>query len=261
MSLLQELKARREARVRGLHGTWEGPLKYDPMEFSSPVYLMRPWKSLGSYESVWRVWTYLVSFSVLCSCNFHWWPWEVPRDNLPDLPTREAGLTLLYIPLSFLLAFRLQRAAVRFYDARASAGKMVEICRTAASKIITAYAFSRLHSDCTVVLSRSSSPNRRSEAGLPALVPGDESPRQVSTPAHHDCCKDLRDQFLRWTMAVPVATKDYLRGCTGPPDELFGILDVEDARKMRAAQQPPLYCLHTMRILAMRICRHTDVTR
>jgi predicted membrane chloride channel (bestrophin family) len=248
LSLLQELKARREERLRGLFGTWVGPVQYDPYEFNSPMYHLRPWKRFGTYESVWAVWIYSVSFSVVCCCTFHWWPWKVHPDKIPDLSTRETGMTLFQVPLSFLLAFRLQRAAVRFYDSRASAGTMVGGCRLVASKVITACAFSRLHSNSTGALGCISSPNRRSEAGLPTLVTGDESPRQVST-------QSLGDDFLRWTIALPVATKDYLRGCTGAPDELFGILDVEDAQKMRAAQQQPLYCLHMLRILAMRICQ------
>jgi len=38
-------------------------------------------------------------------------------------------ITPLITPLSFMLTFRLGRAAVRFWDARRAAGKMVEICR------------------------------------------------------------------------------------------------------------------------------------
>ena len=39
----------------------------------------------------------------------------------------------LLTPVSFLLVFRLGRAAVRYWDARAAAGKLVETCRTLAS--------------------------------------------------------------------------------------------------------------------------------
>ena len=34
----------------------------------------------------------------------------------------------------------------------------------------------------------------------------------------------MRDAFLRWTVAFPVAVKDFLRGECGPDDELAGIL-------------------------------------
>jgi len=36
----------------------------------------------------------------------------------------------LMVPVSFLLVFRLGRAAVRYWDARAACGKLVELCRT-----------------------------------------------------------------------------------------------------------------------------------
>lgn len=49
----------------------------------------------------------------------------VSQDNLIIAP--------LLTPVSFLLVFRLGRAAVRFWDARAAAGKVVEICRVLVS--------------------------------------------------------------------------------------------------------------------------------
>eukprot|EP00438_Fugacium_kawagutii_P026643 Skav208634 [mRNA] locus=scaffold3433:221382:223664:- [translate_table: standard] len=41
---------------------------------------------------------------------------------------------LLLTPLSFLLVCRLTRSAVRFYDARAAAGKLIETCRVLAGE-------------------------------------------------------------------------------------------------------------------------------
>lgn len=51
------------------------------------------------------------------------------RDYVSDAELVSPLLT----PVSFLLVFRLGRAAVRYWDARAAAGKMVETCRTIAS--------------------------------------------------------------------------------------------------------------------------------
>jgi len=42
-------------------------------------------------------------------------------------------ITPVLTPVSFLLVFRLGRAAVRYWDARAAMGKVVEVCRTTAS--------------------------------------------------------------------------------------------------------------------------------
>ncbi|KAL7539547.1 hypothetical protein ACHAWF_006441 [Thalassiosira exigua] len=46
------------------------------------------------------------------------------------LATMDDLIAPLLSPLSFLLTFRLGRAAVRFWDARQAAGKMIEICRS-----------------------------------------------------------------------------------------------------------------------------------
>ena len=43
---------------------------------------------------------------------------------------------LLLTPLSFLLVYRLNRSAVRFYDARAAAGKLIETCRVLAGEVV-----------------------------------------------------------------------------------------------------------------------------
>lgn len=54
----------------------------------------------------------------------------------------------LLTPVSFLLVFRLGRAAVRFWDARAAAGKIVEVCRTLSSTTIASCSFdSKLQAD------------------------------------------------------------------------------------------------------------------
>jgi len=49
---------------------------------------------------------------------------------IPSTSTLHTSYALLITPISFLLVFRLNRAAVRWYDSRAAAGKMIEICRT-----------------------------------------------------------------------------------------------------------------------------------
>jgi predicted membrane chloride channel (bestrophin family) len=47
-----------------------------------------------------------------------------------DVLVLETLVEPLLLPVSFLLVFRLGRAAIRFWDARAAVGKLVEICRT-----------------------------------------------------------------------------------------------------------------------------------
>ena len=57
---------------------------------------------------------------------------RVERVRVAMLPLDDL-ITPLLTPVSFLLVFRLGRAAVRYWDARAAAGKLVEVCRTMAS--------------------------------------------------------------------------------------------------------------------------------
>ena len=45
--------------------------------------------------------------------------------------------------------------------------------------------------------------------------------------SREDACQEMardRDAFLRWTLAFPVAVKDFLRSECGARDELAGIL-------------------------------------
>ena len=54
------------------------------------------------------------------------------KDTIGEL---EGLISPLLVPVSFLLVFRLGRAAVRFWDARTAVGKIVEICRAFISTV------------------------------------------------------------------------------------------------------------------------------
>ena len=55
----------------------------------------------------------------------------------PELEvTLKEDYALLLTPLTFLLVYRLNRSAVRFYDARAAAGKLIETCRVLAGETV-----------------------------------------------------------------------------------------------------------------------------
>lgn len=58
--------------------------------------------------------------------------WDLP--HLEDILKEDYALLLT--PLSFLLVYRLNRSAVRFYDARAAAGKLIETCRVLAGEAV-----------------------------------------------------------------------------------------------------------------------------
>lgn len=59
-----------------------------------------------------------------------------PLGMLPYIQTMEDLITPVLTPVSFLIVFRLGRAAVRYWDARAALGKLVEVCRTTASSAL-----------------------------------------------------------------------------------------------------------------------------
>jgi len=77
------------------------------------------------------------------------------KDILPgskwDFPVLDAMLredySLLLTPLTFLLVYRLNRSAVRFYDARAAAGKLIETCRVLAGEAVHFLAHDPVASD------------------------------------------------------------------------------------------------------------------
>jgi len=56
--------------------------------------------------------------------------------RFPPSNTMEEGYQILAVPVAFLLVFRLNRAAVRFYDARAAFGKLVEIVRVLSAQVV-----------------------------------------------------------------------------------------------------------------------------
>ena len=204
--LLEELTRDRDARYKNLTKDWAGPISYDPLSFFSVFHVLFK-SSFISYRITFLPWLSVVALSFIWTLVTKLWipenaPWMV--DVFVCLQPMGG---MLGGTVSILLAFRLARAAVRFYDSRAAAGKIVEICRVVASE---------------------------------ALLLGD-----------HD--HPTRDDFLRWTIAVPVAVKNYLRGERGAPGDLLGVLPAADAARLAAAPHQPLHCLHRMRALAYRL--------
>eukprot|EP00960_Hanusia_phi_P025266 741946-Hanusia_phi.AAC.1 len=56
-----------------------------------------------------------------------------------DLTSLDNCLTWVQISMTFLITFRLNRAAVRYYESRAFCGKLVEMCRSLATHYVTYY--------------------------------------------------------------------------------------------------------------------------
>ena len=175
-------------RTQALQNCDRSLLTYDPNSFwmifrfrgrhfrmiAAPLVLLLLW------DVAWAI--VLVTYSETTS---------VARDTIR---TMENLVTPLLVPVSFLLVFRLGRAAVRYWDARAAMGKLVEVCRTTASTALVALSFS-------LSTSKSSGDNR------------DVKPLQNETSLewqrHHQ--HQLAEDIVRWIAVFPVAVKNFLR--------------------------------------------------
>jgi putative membrane protein len=74
---------------------------------------------------------------------------------------------------------------------------------------------------------------------------------EVLVAAPHDV--PLREDFLRWTVALPVAVKNLLRAEPGAAGELIGVLPPDAIAALLAAPHQPLHCLYHMRADCLRI--------
>lgn len=89
----------------------------------------------------------------------------------------------LLTPVSFLLVFRLGRAAIRFWDARSAVGKLIETCRVSASTFFVAF---NLHST-------------------------EEEEDDDNKKLCDDPCFLLLNDFARYLCVFPIVVKNFLR--------------------------------------------------
>ncbi|CAB9498573.1 UPF0187 protein [Seminavis robusta] len=147
---------------------------------------------------------------------------EDPLEIAETLQGLESLITPILTPVSFLLVFRLGRAAVRYWDARAAMGKMVEVCRTLASTALMG---------C----------------------------RHQQPQCNDD--DDMAQEFVRWIAAFPMAVKNFLRPWEGLDcnrrQEIGNILSVPDRVRFLHAKGPnqyaPILVLNELRQLAFQV--------
>jgi predicted membrane chloride channel (bestrophin family) len=111
---------------------------------------------------------------------------EDPGGLAPYIQSMEDLITPILTPVSFLMVFRLSRAAVRYWDARSAMGKLVEICRTTASTALVG-----CHGQST-----------------DSLLCRDADPAQCQ---QHQQQQELAEEFVRWIAVFPLAVKNFLR--------------------------------------------------
>jgi predicted membrane chloride channel (bestrophin family) len=112
-------------------------------------------------------------------------PWGVAS----YIQRMEELITPILTPVSFLMVFRLGRAAVRYWDARTAMGQMVEICRTTASSVLTV--------------------GWRQSTRYTETVSSGANTSNCETQQSRQ--QELAEEITRWIAVFPLAVKNFLR--------------------------------------------------
>ena len=121
-------------------------------------------------------------------------------------------ISKLITPVSFLLTFRLSRAALRFWDARQAAGLMTELCRsnvaTAAVGFISPIRLKRRHE-------RRQQHLRQGQGVVNEVEMKKVTAQSVETikPEEEDFEAEIQllCEYARWLTSFPIAMKQFLR--------------------------------------------------
>jgi hypothetical protein len=119
--LADELARTRDERSKALVSDWAGPIDFEPLNFFSVFKAMFS-NGFESYSTIFWPWFSIMILCVLWSLMKYLWLDDLMPDVL-DVIIQE-GLAFAGIlggAISFLLAFRLARAASRFWECRLSA--------------------------------------------------------------------------------------------------------------------------------------------
>ena len=129
--------------------------------------------------------------------------------------------------LAFLLVFRLNRSAERFWNARASWGTIVAHSRSIVSGVL-------VHSSPTTT---------------------------SASTTREELSRYHRDEVVRWTAAFSVACMHFIRGMSDIyPNTLLGILSEEQIHDMQKQNHPPLHASDQIRYHLKQLYKVTDQT-
>jgi hypothetical protein len=122
------------------------------------------------------------------------------------LASIDSLISQLITPVSFLLTFRLGRAAIRFWDARQAAGKMTEICR-ANIATVTVNFISPLR------LKRRHDSRRQKTYQDDDTIQIDAQEKNAQLVHNFDIEDEIKllCEYARWLTSFPVAVKHFLR--------------------------------------------------
>lgn len=126
------------------------------------------------------------------------------------LASIDSLISQLITPVSFLLTFRLGRAAIRFWDARQAAGKMTEICR--AKNFISPLRLKRRH-DSRRQKTYQDDEQRQTTAGNIDKTQIDTQKQNAQLVDKFDIEDEIKllCEYARWLTSFPVAVKHFLR--------------------------------------------------
>ena len=148
-------------------------------------------------------------------------------------------ISTLVTPVSFLLVFRLGRAAIRFWDARQATGLMIELCRSNIATVTVGFISPIRQKRRYCRRQKQRSDNTETNHGQRDEKKGDTDKEkiqsaQIPQPGAKEI--ELLCEYARWLTSFPVAVKHFLR-----PEERLGWDDTAYYKKQRF-EIGPLLC-------------------
>jgi hypothetical protein len=116
-NLADDLAKSREERAKCFEHEWAGPVAYEPLAYFS-IFRALYSSNFASYKLTFVPWLVVVVMIALWTVIYELWLNSPPDPISSNLQGLQMLIGVMGAAITFLLAFRLARAAVRFYDAR-----------------------------------------------------------------------------------------------------------------------------------------------
>lgn len=184
------------SRLAGLDAADVAPIPYDTYSFFSHILSLRG-----------RNFSMLFSPLLLLLCwGAGWQLVFVYADTSNEIQNNLASLDRLVLPiltpLSFLLTFRLGRAAVRFWDARRSVGIIIGLCRTNMAMVSVGVISPIKHREASKILLQTS---------VDESIDGQAETQTRKVEPQEEDSIELMCQYARWLAVFPVAVNHHIR--------------------------------------------------
>jgi len=235
------------ARIAALEACDVQPVPYDSYSFSSYIFTLKG-RNLSMILSpllallLWGLGWQLLFMFLPKGDSYNEVIGTYESDLQRTLSSVNDLISTLVTPVSFLLVFRLGRAAIRFWDARQATGLMIEKCRsniaTATVGFISPIRQKRRY--CRRQKQRSD--NTETNDGQRDEKKGDTDKEKIQSAKipqpgeDFDVEIELLCEYARWLTSFPVAVKHFLR-----PEERLGWDDTAYYKKQRF-EIGPLLC-------------------